>query len=283
MGQRLAAFTPARNLVIHGLHTFVGPWVYGYTLSRTRFLDSVLETCLNGGDGDGDSASKQNKSSTFAKNKTKIEQLAVLGAGFDSRAYRFPLQANNVRAFEVDLPTTSRDKQRALARMGIDFAKHPVTFVQIDFATQSLDMQLAAAGFDKAKPALFVWEGVTMYIPEAAVRSVLQFLASCAPGSVAAFDFVSAEFGQVREKEDDLFPKCFKNEYEEDVERIEEREEEEEVEKEEGKVEAITTNKKGSSGLFKACGVFCLFREQSIVPFFVTFFFFFTSAVVDRA
>src|SRR5262245_16919769 len=49
----------------------------------------------------------------------EIGQLVLLGAGFDTRAYRLPRGAP-VRSFEVDAPPTQAVKRTMLARAGVD-------------------------------------------------------------------------------------------------------------------------------------------------------------------
>ena len=163
------SFSVTRDMVREAIRKGTSSRLYGFIVARTRFLDTKLQGMLD---------------------KRAIQQLVVLGAGFDSRAYRFPLKANGVRAFEVDLPVTSTDKQAAVRRIGIDLALSPVTYVQADFSRQSLATELAAAGFDKTKPTFFIWEGVTMYLEASAVHAVLQYVGSCAPGTSIAFDFL---------------------------------------------------------------------------------------------
>lgn len=109
-------------------------------------------------------------------------QFVVLGAGFDTRAYRPPRR----RAFELDLPRTQAAKRHALARAGVDTSG--VTFVSADLEAPDWMDRLVAAGFDPAQPAFFLWEGVTMYLQRHSVDAVLRRVASCAPGSVVAFD-----------------------------------------------------------------------------------------------
>jgi methyltransferase (TIGR00027 family) len=51
---------------------------------------------------------------------------------------------------------------------------------------------LSAAGFDRTKRTLFIWEGVTYYLPEAAVDDTLEFVRShSASGSMICFDYMS--------------------------------------------------------------------------------------------
>lgn len=103
-----------------------------------------------------------------------LAQLVVLGAGLDARAWRMPELAG-VRVFEVDHPSTQAFKR---ARVG-DRAPEArdVRFVPVDFARDALSDALAAAGHDVQAPTFWVWEGVTMYLPPAAVRTTLASIA----------------------------------------------------------------------------------------------------------
>jgi methyltransferase (TIGR00027 family) len=133
---------------------------------RTRYIDTVVEEALMAG----------------------ATQIVVLGAGMDSRAYRFAGVGSGVRAYELDLPQTQQyKKQRVTELLGSLPAN--VTYVPIDFARQDLEEVLTRSGYDAGKKTIFVWEGVTMYIPEAAVDATLRFVAKHAfSGSQIVFD-----------------------------------------------------------------------------------------------
>ena len=109
-----------------------------------------------------------------------VQQVVILGAGWDSRAYGV-LKDKDVRFFEVDMPPTQGAKKAALKKGGVD-ADH-VTFVETDFNQRSWFDALKAHGFDPAIPTFILWEGVTMYLDEDAVRSTLGHVAQLAPGS----------------------------------------------------------------------------------------------------
>jgi O-methyltransferase involved in polyketide biosynthesis len=53
--------------------------------------------------------------------------------------------------------------------------------------------RLVDAGFDPGKPALFLWEGVTVYLDKETVEATLHKIASTAKGSVVAFDYFTTE------------------------------------------------------------------------------------------
>jgi methyltransferase (TIGR00027 family) len=134
-------------------------------VARTRYIDDTLCKALSGG----------------------INQLVLLGAGFDSRASRLP-QLAHARVFEVDHPNTSRMKQSRIGQVPAQ-----VRYVAIDFNRQMLDEALCEAGLDLARPALFLWEGVTQYLTANAVDATFKFITRSAPGSQVLFTYVHAD------------------------------------------------------------------------------------------
>ena len=103
-------------------------------------------------------------------------QVVVLGAGYDVRSLRF--RTPGVRYFEVDHPATQRDKRDRLERTKI--AADDVTFVAVDFTSDSLEAVLPAAGFDPSARSLILCEGVLRYLPERSFRNLLRTTAALA-------------------------------------------------------------------------------------------------------
>jgi len=136
---------------------------------RTRFIEERLEQAIREG----------------------VSQLVILGAGFDTRAYRLTELLKASRVFEVDQPSTQEHKKRRVREAGIEVPSN-LTYVTVDFRHDKLGDVLAAAGYDSGKKTFFIWEGVTMYLPEAAVEETLRWVAAQAPGSTIIFDFVGA-------------------------------------------------------------------------------------------
>jgi methyltransferase (TIGR00027 family) len=134
---------------------------------RTRFIDEALERAIAGG----------------------ATQVLILGAGFDSHAYRCQELLAPATVFEVDRPATQvLKKQRVNAALG---GPPPnLTYVAIDFQHEDLRDALTRHGYDAAKRTFFILEGVTMYVAEEALRATLRFVASHPPGSGIVFDFV---------------------------------------------------------------------------------------------
>ncbi len=133
--------------------------------------------------------------SRFAEDAAKravargVRQIVVLGAGLDTFAYR--LEAiEGLRVYEVDHPLTQAEKRRRLAAAAIAPGPH-VVFAQCDFERQSFVAALAAAGFDAAAPAFFLWLGVTPYLSEAAILASFAAIAALPGGAEVAFDYAN--------------------------------------------------------------------------------------------
>jgi len=134
---------------------------------RTRFIDEALARAIAGG----------------------ATQVVILGAGFDSHAYRFQELLAPVRVFEVDRPATQTLKrQRVHDVLGGPPAN--LTYVPIDFQHEQLPEVLTRHGYDPAQRTFFILEGVTMYLPEEAARATFRFVAAHSPGSGIVFDYV---------------------------------------------------------------------------------------------
>jgi methyltransferase (TIGR00027 family) len=119
-----------------------------------------------------------------------VSQVMILGAGYDSRAYRFATEIGARPVYEVDLAPLSRRKAAIVAGRSDLFGHASVHRVEIDFRTESLAERLAGSGFDPGAPTFVVWEGVSMYLSRAAVDGTLAALATvCGSGSVLAMDF----------------------------------------------------------------------------------------------
>lgn len=116
-----------------------------------------------------------------------VNQYVVLGAGLDTYAYRSKHQ--NEQVFEVDLPGTQAMKITRLAQQEIK-ATCSVHYVACDFEAGELEQKLLSAGFDKDQKAFFSCLGVVAYLDLNAFEQTLRFIASCAPGSVLAFDYI---------------------------------------------------------------------------------------------
>jgi methyltransferase (TIGR00027 family) len=136
-------------------------------LIRTRFIDERMQRALENG----------------------ATQVVVLGAGFDTRAYRFADLLKDKTIFEVDYQSTQEIKKRRLTEASISIPPN-VRFAEIDFKQDTLRDVLSAAGYKPDQKTFFIWEGVSMYLSEQAVRETLRTIANySAPGSSLVMDF----------------------------------------------------------------------------------------------
>jgi methyltransferase (TIGR00027 family) len=112
-------------------------------------------------------------------------QAVILGAGFDTFSLRNP--HCDLRVFEVDHPATQAWKRQRIADANLNVPP-TLTFVPLDFEAQSLANELAAQGFNAARPAFFIWLGVVPYLTREAITATLGFVASVPHGEVV-FDY----------------------------------------------------------------------------------------------
>jgi methyltransferase (TIGR00027 family) len=143
-------------------------WI-AYMQVRTRLLDDAVRGFVAGGG----------------------RQVVLLGAGYDCRALRLPELAA-ARVFEIDHPATQRHKRAVLEQLG---AASPADYLAWDFETHPMDdlpAALADAGLDTAAPSLTIWEGVTMYLTDAAIDASLRAIAAwSAAGSQLAMTYMT--------------------------------------------------------------------------------------------
>ena len=136
-------------------------------VARTRQIDDWVQAALDRG----------------------LDQLVLLGAGYDSRAYRLR-GVRQVRAFEVDHPATQAVKRRVVEELFGTVPAH-ARFVPVDFDQDELAPAMAAAGIEAARRTYVVWEGVLAYLTPGAVDATLRWAASLSgPGSELAFTYV---------------------------------------------------------------------------------------------
>ena len=142
------------------------PGAYWSEVARVKYFDEVLLGEVAGG----------------------VSQVVILGAGLDSRAYRFKDELANISVFEVDHPVTAA---RKLDRVRAALGEVPdrVTYVQTDLTTDDLASRLAEHGFDETASVFVLWCGVTMYLNAEALDDVLGWLAGRPFGSSIAFDY----------------------------------------------------------------------------------------------
>jgi methyltransferase (TIGR00027 family) len=158
-------FTGMRKLTLRQTDA-VAKGIYGVQVCRTRYIDDVVQSVMLQG----------------------IEQLAILGAGYDTRPYRLS-GMKEISVFELDLPIVQEDKRKKLTKY-LGRLPENVTYIPIDFDKQTVEEVFSASSFNVSKPTLFIWEGVTQYITEQSVGQTLTFVGKAATASSILFTYV---------------------------------------------------------------------------------------------
>ena len=165
------AKVPGVRRLLPPLAERLAPGGYHYETARVKHIDAVLEAALRRG----------------------LDQLVILGAGYDSRPYRFAEALRDVGVFEVDLPAMSAVKRRKMARMLSSPPTH-VRYVEADLLDADLEERLTQHGYDVHAATLLILSGVAAYLGDAAVADVFAFVGRhCSPGTSIVFDYVFRE------------------------------------------------------------------------------------------
>jgi len=115
-----------------------------------------------------------------------VRQALILGAGLDTFALRNPYP--EVHVFEIDHPATQSWKRKLLTAAKLP-QPEALTFVPVDFETQSLRQQLLHAGFDFNLPTATAWLGVVPYLTQEAFSATARVLGRLPGGSSLVFDY----------------------------------------------------------------------------------------------
>ena len=152
---------------------------YGFSIARTAYIDNLFKKYLS----------------------ERTPQIVILGAGYDTRSYRFNDFLGTTKIFEVDIQSTQKSKFEILKKNEIEISQN-ITFVSINFETENLEEVLLKAGFIKGTKTLFIWEGVTYYLTDDAIKRILKFINTLSPkGSVVCFDYLAEKIDSMNAAE----------------------------------------------------------------------------------
>jgi len=131
------------------------PGALGHLITRTMTIDTTIE----------DLTSRKEK---------PIRQLVILGAGYDTRAYRLRT-LKEVVVIEVDQGFMSSEKQQKC--IDLEPSCKELVYLGVDFNKESVaDVLNASEKFDPTKPTLFLWEGVQVYLSDDSVDKIFASL-----------------------------------------------------------------------------------------------------------
>lgn len=142
------------------------PGLANSAVARVRHFDDVVKASIDDG----------------------LEQLVILGAGYDTRAYRIE-GLKNTKVFEVDHPGTQRVKTEKIREIFGSLPGH-VTYVPLDLEFDKFGQQLTECGYDRSGKTLFVMEGLVMYLRPETIDEILSFIVhNSGKRSAVIFDY----------------------------------------------------------------------------------------------
>ena len=167
---QLTKISVFRNLIV-GLTEKLLPGGWSCFLVRKRYIDEdLLEAVGN----------------------REVEAVVNLGAGFDTRLYRFEA-LRNIPCWEVDQPINITAKERVL-KSALKTVPENVTLTGINFVEQEIGELLKQSGYQAGVKTFFVWEAVSQYLNDAAVTKVFDFFAKAPAGIQLVFTYIPKDF-----------------------------------------------------------------------------------------
>ena len=162
-----AAHNPEKYNAFVARNESLVPGASNSIVARVRFFDDIVKSSLNDG----------------------LEQLVILGAGYDTRAYRIE-GMDKVKVFEVDHPATQSIKIEKITEIFGSLPDH-VTYIPMDLELDNFSRQLLESGYNKSLKTLFIMEGLLMYLSPEIVDKVLSFIVhNSGEGSAIIFDYI---------------------------------------------------------------------------------------------
>jgi methyltransferase (TIGR00027 family) len=136
-------------------------------VARVRYFDDMVKLSISDG----------------------LEQLVILGAGYDTRAYRIE-GLSKIRVFEVDHPATQSIKIEKIKEIFNSLPDH-VTYIPVDLEADKFGQRLLESKYNKSLKTLFIMEGLLMYISPEIVDEILSFIVhNSGKGSSIIFDYI---------------------------------------------------------------------------------------------
>ncbi len=120
--------------------------------ARTAHADRCLRAAVDGG----------------------IRQVVIVGAGLDTRPFRFA--SRGLVWFELDLPAMADERARVFDGMDVPAVERWTLPCNLDFDAP-LDVLLHSDRFDPEQPVFVLFEGVSMYMDPATIDRVIRALA----------------------------------------------------------------------------------------------------------
>ena len=162
-----AAKNPEEYRVLVARNESLVPGASNSLVARVRFFDDVVKSSINNG----------------------LEQLVIIGAGYDTRAYRIE-GLDKIQVFEIDHPSTQKIKIKKIKEIFKSQPNH-VTYIPLDLEIDKLGQELLKTRYNGSKKTLFIMEGLLMYISPEIVDKIFSFIVhNSGKGSSILFDYI---------------------------------------------------------------------------------------------
>jgi methyltransferase (TIGR00027 family) len=165
---------PIKTLIQHSfyrkLHFGLGAphGLYEYIIIRTKYIDAIFKTAI----------------------ENKINQVLILGAGYDTRAIRLPNNRNKVKIYEFDSVFTQQSKIKMFTTNDIQIPENLI-FIPINFEKEKLSNKLLEIGVKRNQRSLYIIEGVTMYLEPSAIDVLFTEISKyMGKDSIVVFDYI---------------------------------------------------------------------------------------------
>jgi methyltransferase (TIGR00027 family) len=146
------------------------PGSTGGIVCRTRYIDEVLQHCVEAG----------------------ITTIISLGAGLDTRALRVP-GLSHVTYYEVDHADVLTYKQAKIVAFQGSVPRH-LRFLPVNVQHESVEDRLQAEGWHDTDRTLFIVEGVIQYITSEAFHALLTLVSHAAEESHLVLTYPMQDF-----------------------------------------------------------------------------------------
>lgn len=144
------------------------PGIHNCLSARVRYFDDFVQRSIDQG----------------------LEQLVILGAGYDTRPFRIEGLKGKVKVFEVDHPGTQNVKTEKVKDIFGSLPDH-VTYVPADLESDDFGQRLIEYGYERLQKTVFIMEGLTYYLQPKTVDEILFFIAgNSGSGSALIFDYI---------------------------------------------------------------------------------------------
>ena len=168
--QRVLRFRPAAWFMANWALRGLKPVILGLFI-RARYAEQAVEAAFRDG----------------------IRQYVIVGAGLDSFALRRSDLTPPLRVFEIDRPAMQEVKRERIRNAGIPLPAG-LQFVPADLERVSAMDALADSSFDRERPVILSFLGVTYYLtPDALAESARSIAAGVVPGSRLVLDYMLDE------------------------------------------------------------------------------------------